>query len=128
MPHVSLQQAHSHFLAYFAMDDRQWMVTSGLAAVFVAAFMYLPVVGGFWTFMVLAVLQGLYLGWQPVTSSQARLGALVFAAILAIGLLLLGFVFRKDGPGNLWGLLALYGALAGVAAIFLSRWVRTKKD
>lgn len=109
------------------MDDRQWMVTTGLAAVFTSAFLYLPVVGGFWTFIILAVLQGLYLGWQPVTTSQARLGALVFAAMLAIGMLLLGFVFSKDGPGNLWGLVALFGAGAGLAAMGFARLVRAQR-
>jgi hypothetical protein len=104
------------------------MVTCGLAAVFVSAFMYLPVVGHFWTFMSLVVLQGFYLGWQPVPKSQARLGALVFVGLQWVGLLLLGFVFRENGPGNLWGLVAISGSLAGVTAIWLSRKVRRYRD
>ncbi len=113
------------------MDDRQWMVTTGLAAVFVSAFLYLPVVGGFWTFLILVVLQGIYLGWQPVPANQARLGGLVFVAMLWIGLLLLGFVFREDGPGNLWGLVAILGSAAGLAAMWISREIhlhRKKSD
>ena len=110
------------------MDDRQWMVTNGLAAVFVSAFMYLPVVGGFYTFLFLVVLQGVYLGWQPVPASQSRLGAAVFVGLLWVGLLLLGFVFREDGPGNLWGLMALLGSAAGVAAMWISRGVRQHRD
>ena len=110
------------------MDDRQWMVTNGLAAVFVSAFMYLPVVGGFYTFLFLVVLQGVYLGWQPVPANQSRLGAAVFVGLLWVGLLLLGFVFREDGPGNLWGLMALLGSAAGVAAMWISRGVRQHRD
>ena len=110
------------------MDDRQWMVTNGLAAVFASAFLYLPVVGGFYTFLALAVLQGVYLGWQPVPASQARLGALMFAAMLAMGILFLGFVFRDDGPGNLWGLVALFGTAAGWAAMWIAREIRHHRD
>lgn len=110
------------------MDDRQWMVTCGAAAVFVSAFLYLPVVGHFWTFMALTVLQGLYLGWQPVPTHQARLGALVFAAMLAMGILFLGFLFRDDGPGNLWGLVALFGSAAGLAAMWISRGIRHHRE
>ena len=110
------------------MDDRHWMVTNGLAAVFVSAFLYLPVVGGFYTFLVLVVLQGVYLGWQPVPANQSRLGALVFVGLLCVGILLLGFVFRSDGPGNLWGLVALLGSAAGVAAMWIARGVRQHRD
>lgn len=110
------------------MDDRQWMVTCGLAAVFVSAFLYLPTIGGFWTFMVLVVLQGAYLGWQPVPANQSRLGALVFAALLAMGILFLGFVFRENGPGNLWGITAGLGAAAGLAAMWVSREIRHHRE
>lgn len=109
------------------MDDRQWMVTCGLAAVFTSVFLYLPAIGGFGTFMVVAVLQGLYLGWQDVPVNQARLGALVFAGLLALGILFLGFVFRPDGPGNLWGLIALFGAVAGATAMWVGRGFRHHK-
>ncbi|MDA0378655.1 MAG: hypothetical protein O3C45_02285 [Bacteroidetes bacterium] len=110
------------------MDDRQWMVTCGLAAVFVSAFLYLPVVGHFWTFMVVSVLQGIYLGWQDVPVNQARLGGLVFAAMLALGILFLGFLFHEGGPGNLWGLLALFGAIAGVTAMWIGRGFRHHRN
>jgi len=104
------------------------MVTCGLAAVFASAFLYLPVVGGFTTFMVLVVAQGIYLGWQPVPTNQARLGGLVFAAMLAMGILFLGFLFRDDGPGNLWGLVALFGTAAGWPAMWIAREVRKHRD
>lgn len=110
------------------MDDRQWMVTCGLAAVFVSAFLYLPAIGGFGTFMALVVLQGIYLGWQPVPANQARLGGLVFAAMLALGILFLGFVFRDNGPGNLWGLVAAFGTAAGWAAMWIAREIRKHRD
>ena len=106
------------------MDDRQWMVTCGLAAVFSSVFLYLPAIGHFWTFMVVSVLQGLYLGWQDVPVSQSRLGALVFSGMMALGILFLGFVFRPEGPGNLWGLTALFGAVAGVTAMWIGRGFR----
>lgn len=109
------------------MDDRQWMVTCGLAAVFTSVFLYLPSIGHFWTFMVVSVLQGLYLGWQDVPVNQARLGAVVYAGLLALGILFLGFLFRPDGPGNLWGLVALFGAVAGATAMWIGRGFRSHK-
>jgi|DEB0MinimDraft_10_1074344.scaffolds.fasta_scaffold16443_3 tryptophan-rich sensory protein len=110
------------------MDDRQWMVTCGLAAVFVSAFLYLPAIGGFWTFLVVIVAQGVYLGWQPVPRAQARLGGLVFGAMLALGILFLGFLFRREGPGNLWGIVALLGTAAGWAAMWIARGLRQHRD
>jgi hypothetical protein len=110
------------------MDDRQWMVTCGLAAVFVSAFLYLPAIGGFWTFLVLVVAQGIYLGWQPVPARQARSGGLAFAAMLALGILFLGFLFRSDGPGSLWGVIALLGTAAGWAAMWMAREVRHHRE
>lgn len=78
--------------------------------------------------MVLVVLQGAYLGWQPVPVSQSRMGALVFVGMLAMGILFLGFIFRKNGPGNLWGMVALFGAAAGLAAMWVSRGIRQHRE
>ena len=111
------------------MDDRQWIVTTSLGGIFASAFVYLPWVGGFWSFLVVAALQGGYLGWQDVTPPQSRLGFLSFGLSLFVGTGLMGVLLTKFGPGNLWGLTALFGMASGLAVMLLVRILKslTKK-
>ena len=106
------------------MDDRQWIVTTALGGVFASAFLYLPWSGGFWTFLIIAAAQGLYLGWQDVTKPQGRLGYLSFGLAIFVGTGLMGVLLTRNGPGNLWGLAAMYGVASGLAAMLLVRLVK----
>jgi hypothetical protein len=109
------------------MDNKQWIVTAALAGIFASAFMYLPYVGHLYVFVTLCALQGLYLGWQPATASQARLGALSFSISVFVATPILGLVLSPRGLEYNWGIAAGAGIAAGVISIFGSRFVRIRR-
>ena len=110
------------------MDDRQWIVTTALGGLFSAAFLYLPWIGNIWMFLLVAVAQGSYLGWQEVTLPQGRLGYLSFGLGLFVGTGLMGVLLTRTGPGNLWGIEAILGVGAGVVAMFVVQFIRGKRS
>ena len=110
------------------MDNRQWVVTTALGGLFASAFLYLPIVGNFWVFIAVSILQGTYLGWQNVTPSQSRLGVLSFALGLFVGAGLMGVLLTRFGPDVLWGLSALFGIISGVVAMVATRLVRNARQ
>lgn len=109
------------------MDNKQWIVTAALAGIFSSAFMYLPYVGHLYVFVTLCSLQGLYLGWQPATASQARLGALSFSIAVFVSTPILGLLLSPCGLEYNWGIAAAVGIVAGVVSIFGSRFVRIRR-
>jgi len=107
-------------------DDKQWITTAVLAALFTSVFMYLPVIGGVPAFFVVCVGQGIYIGWQDVTKEQSRMGALTFGGSTLLFIPIMGVVFSPSGPGNLWPLAAMMGILPGLVAMWGARFARSR--
>ena len=109
------------------MNDRQWIATTAFGGIVVSAFLYLPVIGGMTALLIVAALQGAYLGWQPVPTPQFRMGGLSFAGGLFIGMPIMGILLSPSGPGNLWGMAAGFAIVLGLAVMVVVRLVLNKK-
>jgi hypothetical protein len=108
------------------MNDRQWIATTAFAGVFASAFLYVPFIGGMTALIIVAAIQGMYLGWQEVLVPQSRLGALSFALGVFVGMPIMGMLLTHSGPGNLWGIAALFAIVTGVVSMFVARLVRAR--
>lgn len=109
------------------MNDKQWIATTAFGGVVVSAFLYLPFIGGMVALIVVAVAQGIYLGWQGVPTPQFRMGGLSFALGLFVGMPIMGVFISRDGPGNLWGMAAGIAIVAGLIAMVATRLIRKEK-
>jgi len=109
------------------MNDRQWIATTAFAGVFVSAFAYIPVLGGLYALITVTILQGVYLGWQDVSATQSRIGAIAYSVGIFVGMPIMGLLLTIGGPGKLWGLWALIAILLGVVIMFISRFVRMRR-
>ena len=103
------------------MNDRQWIANTAFGGIVVSAFLYLPVIGGMTALLVVAALQGAYLGRQPVQTPQFRMGGLSFAGGLFIGMPIMGILLSASGPGNLWGMAAGFAIVLGLAVMLVVR-------
>ncbi len=110
-----------------SLEDKQWMTTAILAGLFTSVFMYLPVIGGLWAFILVCVGQGAYLGWQNVSSAQARLGALTFGAATFLLIPVMGLIFKNNGPDNLWAIGAVMGLVPGLVVMWGARFARSRR-
>ena len=111
------------------MDDRQWIATTAFGGLVVSAFLYLPWIGGMVALLVVAAVQGAYLGWQTVPTSQFRLGGLSFAVGLFVSMPIMGILLSPSGPGNLWGMAAGFAIFLGLAVMAAVRLIRgTQSD
>ena len=110
------------------MNDRQWIATTAFGGIVVSAFLYLPVIGGMTALLVVAALQGAYLGRQPVPTPQFRMGGLSFAGGLFIGMPIMGILLSASGPGNLWGMAAGFAIVLGLAVMLVVRLFLGRKS
>ena len=110
------------------MNDRQWIATTAFGGVVVSAFLYMPAIGGMTALLIVAALQGAYLGWQPVPITQFRLGGLSFAVGLFVGMPIMGLLLTRSGPGNLWGMAAGFAIVVGLAIMTATRLLRPKQE
>jgi len=110
-----------------SLEDKQWITTAILAALFTSTFMYLPAIGGLWVFIIVCLGQGAYLGWQHVSAAQARLGGLTFGAATMLLIPVMGLIFRPDGPGNLWPIAAAMGLVPGLVVMWGARFARSRR-
>jgi len=110
------------------MNDRQWVATTAFGGVIASSFLYLPWIGGLTALLVASAIQGGYLGWQRVPTPQFRLGMLAFAAGTFVGMPVMGIVLSRTGPGNLWGIAAMFGIASGLVVMLVVRLYRNRQS
>jgi hypothetical protein len=106
------------------MDNRQWIATTATGGLIASAFLYFPFIGGIYALLIACVLQGIYIGWQHVLAPQFRMGILSFSTGAFVGMPIMGLLLSRTGPGNLWGMMAMFGISVGVISMVATRLIR----